>query len=365
MVLRPTTGQPQRSRGNRRGGRGPALGAVALVGLLAASCAAGATHPSAVRPTTTAPPSTTTTAVPAAPCPLTGLPVPGGGPVPARPALAVKVDNYPDARPQSGLDRADIVFEEPVEGFITRYVAVFQCQQAPLVGPIRSARNIDVGILGQLGAPIEVHVGGIPPVLADIDGSPIINEDLGQYGGIQQHPAGRVAPYDTYSSTAAMWGVHPTDTTVPAPLFSYSDTPPAGSPAAAVAIPFSGTSNVVWRWAPTLGVFQRFYGSQADVGADGVQNVASNVVVQFVDVTFGPWLENDEGGLEVQANLYQDASGKAEIFRNGVEIDGTWSRNGLGTPTSFVDAQGAPVPLQPGPTWVELVPTTIAVTTTP
>ena len=54
-----------------------------------------------------------------------------------RPALAFKVDNYPNARPWSGIDKADIVFEEPVEGFITRLVAVFQCQQAPLVGPIR------------------------------------------------------------------------------------------------------------------------------------------------------------------------------------------------------------------------------------
>jgi len=74
--------------------------------------------------------------------------------VPQRPALAVKVDNYAQARPQSGLDMADIVFEEPVEGGITRYVAVFQCQGAPEVGPIRSARNIDIGILGQFGRPL-------------------------------------------------------------------------------------------------------------------------------------------------------------------------------------------------------------------
>ena len=68
--------------------------------------------------------------------------------------MAVKIDNYPAGRPQSGLDKADIIFEEPVEGGITRYAAVFQCQDAPLIGPVRSARNIDIGILGQLGQPV-------------------------------------------------------------------------------------------------------------------------------------------------------------------------------------------------------------------
>ncbi|HTT86353.1 MAG TPA: DUF3048 domain-containing protein, partial [Acidimicrobiales bacterium] len=80
--------------------------------------------------------------VPSGPvCPLTGQSAPGGQ-VPQRPALAIKVDNYPAARPQSGLNDADIVFEEPVEGGITRFVAVFQCQPASLVGPIRSARAV-------------------------------------------------------------------------------------------------------------------------------------------------------------------------------------------------------------------------------
>ncbi len=79
-------------------------------------------------------------------CPLTGLPAPGGK-VPQRPALAVKIDDYPDARPQTGLNDADIVFDEPVEGGITRFAAVFQCQSPPLIGPVRSARAVDVQIL--------------------------------------------------------------------------------------------------------------------------------------------------------------------------------------------------------------------------
>src|SRR5580693_3398454 len=162
--------------------RHPALALLALAGLSGLMLSACSAAPAAVKKAD--PPTTTsTTAKPAAPpaCPLTGLPVPGGAAVPARPALAVKVDNYPTARPQSGLDKADVIYEEPVEGGITRYAAVFQCQDAASVGPVRSARNIDIGILGQLGTPLLVHVGGINPVLANIEASPIINLDLGVY----------------------------------------------------------------------------------------------------------------------------------------------------------------------------------------
>jgi hypothetical protein len=292
--------------------------------------------------------------------------VPGGAAVPARPALAVKVDNYPTARPQSGLDKADVIYEEPVEGGITRYAAVFQCQDAASVGPVRSARNIDIGILGQLGNPLLAHVGGIPPVLANIDASPIVNVDLGENGSIITHPAGRYAPYDTYSSTAQMWGTHPTMATRPQPLFGYSATPPAGTPVASVNINFSSTSNVTWTYNPTTSQFERFYnGTTPDTLADGTQNAAANVVVQYVHISYGPWLENSEGGLEVQADLYPDASGQAQVFRNGVEITGTWQRSALGSPTQFLTAAGTPITLQPGQTWVELVPDTIATAVTP
>jgi len=276
------------------------------------------------------------------------------------------VDNYPSARPQSGLDDADVIFEEPVEGGITRYVAVFQCQQAPSVGPIRSARNIDIGILGQLGRPLEVSVGGIAPVLSNIDASPIKEFDLRDYGApVVQNPPGRYAPYDTYSSTASLWGLAPSDTTPPAPLFSYSSSPLPGTPISSFAVPFSSTSNVVWNYDNTTNEFLRYYGTTPDTLADGVQNSAQNVIVQFVQIYYGPWLENSEGGLEVQANLYEGASGPAEIFRNGVEITGTWQRSSLSEPTQYLSSTGAPITLDPGRTWVELVPNTLSVTITP
>jgi hypothetical protein len=159
------------------------------------------------------------------PAPSPGTPAPGG-PVPQRPALAVKIDNYPAARPRAAWTR-------PTSSSRSRSKAASPATppsssaRCTLVGPVRSARNIDIGILGQLGTPLLVHVGGIDPVLANIDASPIVNVDLGDYGR-SDPPPGRVAPYDTYSSTAQMWGTHPTMTTPPQPLFTYSaKTPPA------------------------------------------------------------------------------------------------------------------------------------------
>lgn len=317
-----------------------------------------------VSPSTSTTSTTTTAAATNGPlCPLTGAPVPGGGAVPQRPALAVKVDNYQAARPQSGLAQADIVFEEPVEGGITRYAAVYQCQGAPLVGPIRSARNIDIGILGEFGQPLFVHVGGINPVLANVEASPLINLDLGIYGSAAQHPAGRYAPYDTYASTSALWGLRPNDTTPPSPVFQYSATPPSGTPADSISIPFSQEADVVWRYSNSQHQYLRYYGSSPDIAMGGGQETATNVVVQFVQITYGPWVENSEGALEVQANLYQNASGQAEIFRNGEEITGTWQRSSLGQATQFTSPSGSTITLAPGRTWVELVPSTISVTT--
>ncbi|HEX3948198.1 MAG TPA: DUF3048 domain-containing protein, partial [Acidimicrobiales bacterium] len=175
----PAVSRPERRRLVPRSRWWLVAGAAGAVLLAGCSSGSPAPKPPPKTTTTSTVPATTTSTAPVVDCPLTGSPVPGSGGVPARPALAVKITNYVAGRPQTGLDKADIVFEEPVEGGITRYAAVFQCQDAPLVGPVRSARNIDIGILGELGTPLLVHVGGIDPVLANIAASPLVNVDLG------------------------------------------------------------------------------------------------------------------------------------------------------------------------------------------
>lgn len=356
------------------------VGAVLLLPVVLGACGSSTVadlgrtgKASSATPATPATP-TTTTGLPGssgggkALCPLTGAPVPGGGPVPDRPALAVKVTNYPTGRPQSGLNDADIVFEEPVEGGITRYVAIFQCEGASSVGPIRSARNIDVGILGQFGAPLLANMGGIQPVIADIEASPIIELNLLGDGTAIVRVPGRVAPYNTFAPTSALWALRSTDTTAPAPVLSYSAAAPSGAgvqPASSVSIPFSSYSTVVWRYDQKLGSYERYYATTPDRLSTGDQVSAANVVVQFVQITYGPWVENTSGALEVQANLYTAATGPALVFRDGKEISGEWARTTLSEATRYTTSAGQPISLQPGRTWVELVPSTVDVVAEP
>lgn len=352
------------------------IGAVVLVLVVAlVALLVGGTSPAQKKknaaPTTTVPTTTTTARKSAAPpvCPLTGTPAPGGK-VARRPALAFKVDNYPNARPWSGIDKADIVFEEPVEGFITRLVAVFQCQQAALVGPIRSARQADQGIADLLSRPILIHVGSIDQVTALLDGSNLINIDLRypQYGGITVNPPDRQAPYDTYAPTAGGWGLEPKDTTPPASIFRYSATAPKGKSQSTLMINFSSVADETWTYHAKTHSYTLSY---ADTGPAMIQQPSgqltqistANIVVQVVQYALGPWVENSQGGLEVM--VQPAGSGPLEVFRDGVFVRGTWKRASLSTPLNLVSTNGSTIKLKPGTTWVEVVPAGLTVLPTP
>jgi hypothetical protein len=334
-------------------------------GIMAAVLAGGATtkKKAAVAPTTT-----TTTAVPVAvtTCPLTGTPAPGNV-VPPRPALAVKIGNYTGDRPSDGLNQADIVFEEPVEGSYTRLVAVFQCQGAALVGDLRSAREPDIAILSQLSNPLFVHAGGIDPILNLLSEAPIHDENIldGGTGSITINPSGRYPPYADFTSTAKVWALIPSDTTPPAPLFTYSAAPPAGSiPGSGVSVhvPFSTEADVTWTWNPATSSYLRSYSGVPDKLVDGTTTSATNVVVMTVATFTGPWVENSEGAHEVEVTA--TGSGPVVVLRDGVAITGTWSRASLTQPATLTATNGAPITLQPGNTWEELAPQGIPITTT-
>jgi hypothetical protein len=339
--------------------------AVLLVGAVVAVVAAGGTtaHKKAVPP-----PTTTTTTVPpvVATCPLTGTPAPGGV-VPTRPALAAKIGNYTDDRPSAGLNQADVVFEEPVEGSYTRLVAVFQCQGATSVGDLRSAREPDVAILSQLSNPVFVHAGGITPVLNLLAGAPIQDENVlnGGLGSITLHPSGRYAPYATFTDTAPVWALVPTRTTPPAPLFTFTPAPPSSAVPGSgltVHVPFSTEADVTWTWNPATSSYLRSYSGVPDKLVDGSQTSASNVVVMTVPTFIGPWVENSEGGHEVEVTA--TGTGPVVVLRDGMAITGTWTRSSLTQPATLTAADGSPITLHPGNTWEELAPVGVPVTTT-
>jgi len=359
----------QQSARDRRGSSATwwyVLGGVGVLVVAAAiTLVATAGHQTAAVKAQAAPTTTTSTA-PAPTCPLTGTPAPGGT-VPARPALGVKIGNYPDDRPSAGLNQADIVVEEPVEGAITRLVAVFQCQGAPLVGDLRSARQPDAGILSQFSNPLFVHAGGINPVISLLQASALQDENLysGGHGSAIIMQPGRQSPYSTFVNTASLWAFAPSDVTPPAPVFPFSATPPAGAvpgSGTSVHLPFSSTSDVTWTWNPATGTYLRSYAGTPDMLLTGGQTAAHNVVVMTVQTATGSWVENEQGGHEVLVTA--TGSGPLVVLRNGVAVTGTWSRASLTGPTTFTAANGKPIALQPGNTWEELVPAGISVTIT-
>jgi hypothetical protein len=258
-----------------------------------------------------------------------------------------------------------VVFEEPVEGAYTRLVAVFHCQGASLVGDMRSAREPDVAILSQLSNPLFFHAGGIQPVLNLLADAPIQDQNvLAGASSVVINPPGRYAPYAMFMSTASGWALARSDTAPPAPIFSYSAIPPAGSTAGSgvgVHIPFSSDADVSWSWDASKSHYLRSYSGEPNRLIDGTQVATDNVVIMSVATYYGPWIENSGGAHEVEVTAA--GSGPLVVLRNGVAITGTWSRSDTTHPATLTASNGQPITLQAGTTWEELVPDGIPVTT--
>jgi hypothetical protein len=336
--------------------------------VLAVLSGCGHAKPKALPPpsttTTTAAPTTTTARhVPV--CPLTGAPAPAGK-IPQRAAVAVKVENLPQARPQYGLDQADIVFEEPVEGGITRFIAVYQCQSAPRIEPVRSARFVDLDILEPLGQTLFAYSGAIQPVVDEIDSPTSLLEDVGagKAGKAYWVDYSRVAPHNLETSTSAIYSAakalgYPVHN-VPPHYFAYGPLPPGGKPVNAVHIsfPLDVTS---WTWEAETGRWSRSYSDTGPaVQGDNVVISAANVVIMHVVEYPTPYVEDGTGAHENQ--LVLTGSGPAWVFRDGVELTGTWRRPSLQQPATFTETDGTKITLTPGSTWEELVPTTSSIT---
>jgi hypothetical protein len=346
-------------------------GLLAAAGLISA-CGSGHTK-AASRAAATSPPTTaatTTAPPPPATCPLTGQPAPGGK-VPQRPALAIKVENLPQARPQYGLAEADVVYEEPVEGGITRFIVIFQCHEAARVEPVRSGRIIDPEIVMQYGAhPLLGYAGGIQAAVSAIDHSPLVDLSFTHAPPADYwRDPDRYAPHNLETSTSALWaygaslGASPTPPPSP---FSFGPPVAGGTPAGSVHISYV-YSNLTWTWDPSAGVWERSYDDVGDVGpamtGNGRRVTAANVVVMHVVEYPSQYVEDPTGAHENLLTL--TGSGPAQVFRDGAEFSGSWVRPSLSDVTRYVMPSGQTITLQPGNTWIELVPTTVPTSVTP
>jgi hypothetical protein len=281
--------------------------------------------------------------------------------------LAVKVDNLAVARPPYGLSAADVVYEEPVEGGITRFVVIYQCRDAARIEPIRSARLIDPAIVSQFGAhPLFGHAGGIQPALDAIAASSLIDVGIYRAPGAYRRDPARSGPHNLTTSTFALYAAgaaQQASTQPPPPVFSYGPPSPGGQPAMSVHIAYP-SSGVTWSWQPGFHQWVRSYppSGPAELG-EGGQIVAANIIIMKMVLYPSPYVEDPTGAHENL--LVLTGSGPAQVFRDGGTVSGTWDRSALRERTEYLDSAGHAMALSPGSTWVELVPTTVTVTVAP
>jgi len=332
---------------------------IALAGIALAACGGGGgsseSTTTSVAPTTvatteaptTAPETTTTIPVPR--MPLTGQPVVDEA-IAVRPAIAAKIDNHPGSRPQTGLNEADIVYEENVEKW-TRFAAVFHSQGADPVGPIRSGRSQDINILTSLNRPLFLWSGGNAAVTSLIQKSPLINmsASAASKGGGFFRSTDKKAPHNLFSKTSNIWALDAGRGGTPPPQFSYrtDGSAPSGAPTAGLKLTMDGNMKTAWQWDAALMKFVRFHDAKPHVDSNGVQINMDNVVVIVCEYKFS---QADKNSPEAQTV----GSGVAWLFTQGMWIEGTWNRPDNKSAWNLTDASGAPMLLTPGRTWVEL-----------
>ena len=274
----------------------------------------------------------------------------------SRPTLAVKIDNVDIARPQAGIDRADIVIEETVEGGLTRLFTVFQCDSAPIIGPVRSARTSDAALLRLFGHAIFGFSGANPKALKPVQQtSHAVLLSYDNNPSLYHRDNSRPAPHNVFTSTQTLVDAGKKKNNslgAPTPIFEFSSTVPAAAKAAkGVSLRWSPDASAAWSWSS--GHWARTQNGSPDVLVDKKRVTATNVVLMRIKT-------KDTGIRDVIGNPSPDdvvtGGGKVYVLRDGKVVPGRWKRAGIGGAMTLVDKAGKTIPLAPGRTWIELLP---------
>jgi hypothetical protein len=309
------------------------------------------TVPRVAPPAVPAPPTT-------ANAPLTGLPM--DITLARRPVLVVKIDNAPNARPQIGLNQADVVFEEGVEGGITRFAALFHSGGSKPVGPVRSARSTDIRIISAFRRPLFAYSGANATFQRYVHEAPLVDVGFDAHSDRYHRDGGRPSPYNLFSETEKLFDLAPDSAAPPPALFSYRSPGVAPSGPGARAVRHAKVwwqahryTEALWDWDPAARGWRRTQNGESHVDAAGKQVTPANVVIQFVTY-------HDTGQVDSTGTAVPEADvvghGDAWVLTGGMLIPCRWSKSSDTDITRYTDASGAPVKLTPGKTWVELVP---------
>lgn len=304
------------------------LVAVAIAALTVTGCADSGSEAEQVPP-------------PPEPWPLTGLPGPPGD----SQVVVVKIENTSGGRPQLGLDRADLVVEELVEGGLTRLAAMYHTSYADLAGPVRSLRETDIGIVLPTGGTLAAS-GGAPSTSATLEQAGVDVVVDGATGFFKD--PNRKAPYnlmlDVAALAATLHGEAP-----PQPYLAFGDLPQdaAGLPVASV--------DLLWPASRTT-MEPLDSGGWTRTSPPGEVGAFTNIVALTVPVTFGGG--TDAAGTKIPT-MQTTGSGDGVVITGDRAYEVTWSKASPTAPWSLrylSEAGEEPFPLPPGRTWLALLP---------
>ena len=319
-------------------------GGLTAASLLLSACGSGGGS-------TTTSTSSTTTTVPAPIAPLTGLPDPGGAAL-HRPAMTVKIENDPNSLPQWGVNQADVVYEEIVNGGITRLAAIFNQNAPSRLEPIRSVRPTDTQIVWPLKG-LFVFSGGAQYAINSISTAPVQLIEEGTAGDAMYRDPNKYAPYNLVGIGKKLFALAKSHTPPPA-LFHYRYHGDVKGPIIKkFVVPFPSIYPVTWTWDPKTYSWDRGmndFSPAVPVDRTGTGAIESpkNVVVMCINYYGEIGAMNSYGILQ--------GSGPVAIFSGGHEQLGTWSRGASKSDViTYKNAKGQTILLTPGQTWVELL----------
>jgi len=273
--------------------------------------------------------------------PFTGEPVKA-----LRRVLIFKIDNVQQARPPTGLTKADIVYLLPVEGGLSRIVAVFSSHIPPVAGPVRSSREEDIQLLRQFGRPAFAFSGAQPRLLPVVEHARIVNLYAGIVGGYFRGPD-RIPPYNLYARTKMLLAEAKGASKAYDIGFRFGSAPPGGKPAKVYNVSYQAAAFSI-RWSASEHRWLIWMDGKQATAADGRKLGARTVVVQYVKVGTSGFLE-----LGIRPPYaHTVGSGRAVVLRDGRAFQVHWSRPVADGGTTFTLPSGRRMTFARGQVWV-------------
>lgn len=270
------------------------------------------------------------------------------------PIFAVQVENMVDARPLSGISKANLVYEAISEAGITRFLALYVSDNfVKEIGPVRSARPYYVDWASEYGA-LYAHSGGSPEALRLIPEYDVLDLNEFSNGKYFWRSRQRYAPHNLYTSTELLseaFAIKNGEVKNFEPWQFKNETEFDGRPSEErrIKIYFSTkTYEVGWQYNRETNDYLRYQAGIIQQDRDGSEVRAKNIVVQFVKMVT----------LDVVGRKRMETvgSGAAIVFQDGLKIEGEWHKEKKGDRTKFYDSNGIEIKFNPGVTWIEVVP---------